>query len=648
MTSARFVTLCLGSLALLSLGGAWQLSWTEYVRLALIGGGLVWMYLTIRRGGAGHAGPAPVVERYFPHILAAAFIFLITQFDPATSRVGLTYPRDPFNWYFWISSLLAGLAFGATAVSAFRGRAPGWGCLDAVDKLVLTVCVGTVLLSAAVGLVFDQAVESSAVRWGGGLKVAAYLMLWFATTRSLRPAGADPPSVRSAAQVLLAVVLLVFAGVGVVGLYRTTTTWFTYSKGQALFKAEEYSDALSHYQRARRANRTLDLAWIRRGCWSALLALYRQRGDQGGVEEVVAEVATYYDRGHDCGFVGDMYYEAGLWEQAIPSYKEALRGGYSDQKTIDKLAFCYLRTNNRTALVELVKGFKYIPGLPATTYDEHMLLGESSFSLGALDRAFSRFERAAALSPDHDLAPFKMGQVRLAQGDPRAAMGHFRRAVQLNAGFAEAHYQLGVCYERLEQTRQAYQAYRAALEVVPGHLKALQALGALTAHHPYSFDHQRLEQYTPSIRLAYTLGGYVELLGIDVGSPTIAPGQSVEIIFYWRLSRDLLLEDSTDLKRFSVKFFVYDGNLRFLVAFQSPLFRPGLKQWRMGEVIKQEESFSIPEYAAQVRRNGVQLNKEEARRIPLPRDRPCEIKIGLRREWRLIDTRRLRGALYLE
>jgi 2-polyprenyl-3-methyl-5-hydroxy-6-metoxy-1,4-benzoquinol methylase len=84
-----------------------------------------------------------------------------------------------------------------------------------------------------------------------------------------------------------------------------------------------------------------------------------------------------------------------------------------------------------------------------------------------LDPAAEAADRATALRPK--IAPYWLtrGNIAAARRLEREAQASFRRAVEINPGFTEAHYWLGRSYQREARLTDAIVAYRAALRGAP-------------------------------------------------------------------------------------------------------------------------------------------------------------------------------------
>ena len=137
-----------------------------------------------------------------------------------------------------------------------------------------------------------------------------------------------------------------------------------------------------------------------------------------------------------------------------------------------------------------------------------MTTGRNTF-LGAAREAWQRGDAATAEAQCRkaladsagDAAAWTLLGIILRQRDPAAAEAALRRAIGLDARYAEAHFHLGNFYREHERFAEAITAYEAALALFPGHSSVLNNLAlalegsgnvaqatttyqALLAHHP--------------------------------------------------------------------------------------------------------------------------------------------------------------------
>lgn len=105
----------------------------------------------------------------------------------------------------------------------------------------------------------------------------------------------------------------------------------------------------------------------------------------------------------------------------------------------------------------------------------YYLLGRALTRQGKLEEAVAAYRKAAELHPDASYL-VALGK---ALGTQEAALMEFRRALALDASYAEAHMELGRVYLRLEQFDEARQELEKAVELEPDFYEADYLLGRL-------------------------------------------------------------------------------------------------------------------------------------------------------------------------
>ena len=153
------------------------------------------------------------------------------------------------------------------------------------------------------------------------------------------------------------------------------------------------------------------------------------------------------------------------------------------------------------------------------------------YQLGAMQNKARQFDdaavslgRALELQPDFPEAAaelaranagiqYRLGEKEKADGNTAGALGHYTRATQLDAGFAEAHFQIGVCRVETGRIAEATASFERAVALKPnlpqarfnlvtGLLKqsrysdAMEHLEALAAKNPRDIQVQRYFEFT--------------------------------------------------------------------------------------------------------------------------------------------------------
>lgn len=110
--------------------------------------------------------------------------------------------------------------------------------------------------------------------------------------------------------------------------------------------------------------------------------------------------------------------------------------------------------------------------------DPLLFLGVIASRRGRPDEAIRFFRRALKLDPDYVDAHINLGNALQARGEIPAAIDSYRRAIVLEPKLPEAHFNLGNALA-LTGDAAAVEAYGQALRLKPGHVEALNNLGAV-------------------------------------------------------------------------------------------------------------------------------------------------------------------------
>jgi tetratricopeptide (TPR) repeat protein len=97
----------------------------------------------------------------------------------------------------------------------------------------------------------------------------------------------------------------------------------------------------------------------------------------------------------------------------------------------------------------------------------------------APEEAMAAYRRSLDLDPDFGDAHLNLGRLLHVRGDAAEAEGHYRRALSILPGDATAAYNLGVVLQDLGRLREAAAAYATALESEPGYADAHYNLAAV-------------------------------------------------------------------------------------------------------------------------------------------------------------------------
>ena len=124
-----------------------------------------------------------------------------------------------------------------------------------------------------------------------------------------------------------------------------------------------------------------------------------------------------------------------------------------------------------------------IPESGRASVDALTLLGNSYRHLGQFETSGRALERALELKPEHHLALFSMGKLRLVRGDYALAGAYLERALEVGAP-EMVRFELGQCYYLSGEREQALKTFRTVRE----HLLDEAAMSLLLEVYRYRLD----------------------------------------------------------------------------------------------------------------------------------------------------------------
>ncbi len=165
-------------------------------------------------------------------------------------------------------------------------------------------------------------------------------------------------------------------------------------------------------------------------------------------------------------------------ERELVTHKTRLSRDPDDTGARVKLAQVYFRMGKIAAAQSQLEIVEQVdPGL----WDVHFVRGMIALDQDQTGEAIKAFERAKKADPRNELAYYHVGVIYLEREQYELSVENLERAVKLNCcGLADAHYSLGLAYERLGKDGKAVEHYEHALEYVPSLREARTALKRLS------------------------------------------------------------------------------------------------------------------------------------------------------------------------
>jgi tetratricopeptide (TPR) repeat protein len=202
--------------------------------------------------------------------------------------------------------------------------------------------------------------------------------------------------------------------------------------------------------------------------------------------------------------LGQVYFERGLWSQAIP-YLEAsilnagnVRGGRNSD-TRYYLGIAFRRTDrNVDAATQLREVLRAQP----TRYEAICELGEVSLELFRVEEALPLFQRAIPLDPSNERAYAGAARCYRLDKNYDEAMKLYERLVQIRANEPEYLFELGTVYAQLESHEKARRTFLTVIDLIaPGGEPKPESIDRLT------------ECYANLAQTSIAIKNYAEALG---------------------------------------------------------------------------------------------------------------------------------------
>jgi tetratricopeptide (TPR) repeat protein/uncharacterized RDD family membrane protein YckC len=163
-------------------------------------------------------------------------------------------------------------------------------------------------------------------------------------------------------------------------------------------------------------------------------------------------------------YLGYCYDELGRWQDAIESYKQAIRIKPDYALAHYNLGVAYDKLGRYQDAIE---SSKQAIRIKPDYAEAHYNLGYCYGSLGRWQDAIESFKQAIRIKPDYAEAHCYLGVAYGKLGHWQEAMEPYKQAIRIKPDYAEAHYNLGYCYDELGRYQDAIESYKQAIRIKP-------------------------------------------------------------------------------------------------------------------------------------------------------------------------------------
>ncbi len=200
---------------------------------------------------------------------------------------------------------------------------------------------------------------------------------------------------------------------------------------------------------------------------------------------------------------GDLYYLKGDFERAIDAYNSMSRDEMTDKRQM-RLALSYLNTRRykeARSVIERWNGRDNLKKLFIILIDlkdgkiknvkipEKLLDDEVSYTIAGMimmgkdkKMALEYLDMAISRNSSYFFPWYYKGVIYESLEEYLLAIRHYRKAVEINPLFAQAHNNLGYCYKEMHFYSYAIDEYRKAIELIPDRAGYYYNLGNALTH----------------------------------------------------------------------------------------------------------------------------------------------------------------------
>ena len=203
------------------------------------------------------------------------------------------------------------------------------------------------------------------------------------------------------------------------------------------------------------------------------LSRAREMGMGGQVDEAIAVIRGIIDTDPDIGdayfSIGNIYFKARRFKEAIPYFEEALERKPDDSFCVMNIANCHVNMGQpadgeRFVIEYLKKGFSD-PQL-------YFLLGTLTFLQKKYDDALKYYDECLSYNSDMAAAHNAMAAIFIVRDDLPSAEKHIASALAIDPKLGNLNYNRAELLEKQGRPQEAADAYRVELENSPKHFKA--------------------------------------------------------------------------------------------------------------------------------------------------------------------------------
>lgn len=201
------------------------------------------------------------------------------------------------------------------------------------------------------------------------------------------------------------------------------------SLGYALVQAEQYDEAIEHYQIA--INLNPDKEWTAIVC-QALATLYYKIKDNDEAAMALYQTSVVLDPNSDDAYIsmGDIYFDTGDIDSSIKIYCEAIKINPNNAQAYNK---CAMALWEKDYIEEAILAYNKAISIQNDYEVAYNNLGVIYLDgIGNIKEAISNFEKAISINKEYTLAYFNLARAHQSLGNKMKAAKNYQKAADLN------------------------------------------------------------------------------------------------------------------------------------------------------------------------------------------------------------------------
>jgi len=202
----------------------------------------------------------------------------------------------------------------------------------------------------------------------------------------------------------------------------------------------------------------------------------RQQGNHARAIELISEAARLNPVAPIYFNLGNTYQQAGMLDEAISCYQQALRLNPKHAESLSNLGAVFQQQGK---LEEAINSFTRALQIKPDSAEIYSNLGDVLRENMQFDTAIECIRNALRIKPDLSNAYLNLGRVYQDTANPQTAMENFQKALTITPDHVETLVSLSAAYQDNGQFSKAEEALMRVLELEPEHPNAWAGLAAL-------------------------------------------------------------------------------------------------------------------------------------------------------------------------